>query len=117
MKTGGKYRFNLGFSANSVEEIRAGELLESLGQKKSVMVVAALNEYMDRHPELISGGGKIEIKTTSITTDSLESLVRRILEEKVTCPNIPAAVEKQVNDVMQGDLDIQDMLNDLDIFN
>ncbi len=117
MKAGGKYRFNLGFSANSVEGIRAGELLESLGQKKSVVVVAALNEYMDRHPEVVSCGGKIEIRMTSITTENLESLIRKILEEKSLLGNAAAESILQAESIEQGENDILDMLGDLDFFN
>ena len=35
MKKDGKYRYSLQFGMSSEEEIRAGELLESLGNKKS----------------------------------------------------------------------------------
>ena len=48
----GKYRYTLQFGMESVEEQRAGELLENMGNKKSPVIVAALNEYLDRHPEL-----------------------------------------------------------------
>ena len=49
----GKYRYTLQFGMESVEEQRAGELLENMGNKKSPVIVAALNEYLDRHPELL----------------------------------------------------------------
>ena len=50
MKKDGKYRFSLQFSMSSEDEIRAGELLENLGNKKSKVLIAALNQYMDNHP-------------------------------------------------------------------
>ena len=52
MKKNGIYRFSLQFGAGTEEQIRAGELLERLGNKKSQIIVAALNEYMKTHPEL-----------------------------------------------------------------
>ena len=54
MKKDGKYRYSLQFGMSSEEEIRAGELLESLGNKKSKVLIAALNEYVTNHPELES---------------------------------------------------------------
>ena len=50
MKKDGKYRYSLQFGMSSEEEIRAGELLESLGNKKSKVLIAALNEYVTNHP-------------------------------------------------------------------
>ena len=50
MKKDGKYRFSLQFSADSEEQVRAGELLERLGNRKSAVVVAALNDYLDSNP-------------------------------------------------------------------
>ena len=52
MKKDGKYRFTLQFGSESDEEYRAGEFLEHLGNKKSAVIVAALNEYLTSHPEL-----------------------------------------------------------------
>ena len=46
MKKDGKYRFTLGFGSDTEEEYRAGEFLESLGNKKSAIIVTALNEYL-----------------------------------------------------------------------
>ena len=54
MKKDGKYRFSLQFNSETEEQFRAGELLERMGNRKSHLVVAALNEYMESHPELKS---------------------------------------------------------------
>ena len=51
MKKDGRYRFTLQFAMDSEENVRAGELLERLGNKKSRVVVAALNALADDHPE------------------------------------------------------------------
>jgi hypothetical protein len=49
------YRYCIQFRAHTDSEIRAGELLEKLGRKKSAVIIAALLEYMDNHPELMDG--------------------------------------------------------------
>lgn len=46
MRKDGKYRFTLQFSANSEEQIRVGELLEKLGNRKSTIIVSALSDYI-----------------------------------------------------------------------
>ena len=55
MKKNGKYRFTLQFGMNSEQEIRAGEILEKMGNKKSKFLIAAINEYASNHPELNIG--------------------------------------------------------------
>ena len=52
MKKDGKYRYTLQFGSETDEEYRAGELLESLGNKKSAVIIAALNEDLASRPEL-----------------------------------------------------------------
>ena len=47
MKRDGKYRFSLQFGSETREQMQAGELLERLGNRKSAVVIAALNAYMD----------------------------------------------------------------------
>ena len=52
MRRQGVYRFSLQFPGDTEERVRAGELLERLGNRKSAVVVAALNQYLDQHPQL-----------------------------------------------------------------
>ncbi len=117
MKKDGKYRFNLGFPASSMEEIRAGELLESLGQKKSVIVVAALNEYIEKHPELQSGVGTLNISLNAVPQNYLEETVRRLIEERLSGVEIPKSTLQPVPDPDEVSSDIMDMLSDLEYFN
>lgn len=42
MRTNGGYRFSLQFAADTEEQIRAGEFLEKMGNRKSVMIVNAI---------------------------------------------------------------------------
>ena len=53
MKKNGIYRYSLQWAENTEEKIRAGELLERLGNRKSTVVIAALNAYMDVPPRAL----------------------------------------------------------------
>lgn len=119
MKKGGKYRYSLQFGSDSEEEVRAGELLERLGNKKSAIVVAALNAYISTHSDLEVSHCKIEIKTTSsYDQESIKALVRAMVEEKLR--ELPAAqlpafsAGKETTDFL--DEDVLQMLDNLDLF-
>ena len=117
MKKDGKYRYSLQFGMSSEEEIRAGELLESLGNKKSKVLIAALNEYVTNHPELESERCELRISYQSIPMELLETKIRQLVEERLgsvtTFPQTNTAVQEQVEHVSQ---DIVDMLGDLELF-
>ncbi len=99
------------------EEKRAGQLMEVLGNRKSRIVVAALNEYLDNHPDLLSGEHKIQFQLKAVPQDQLEACVRRIVAEHLGS-GFP--VEKTVDPVRLEPStvsnDILEMLNDLDCF-
>ena len=115
MKQGRLYRFNIQFTAQSDAEERAGDFLDSLARRKSTVIVAAVIEYMQNHPEMLSDPRHIQVST--ISPDQLEATIRAIIEEKFsnlpanyhsTC--VPAADEEQLH------TDIADMLDDLELF-
>lgn len=116
MKRDGVYRFNLQFPADTQEHIRVGEVLERLGKRKSSLVVAALGEYLDRHPQWETPGVRIKIEQQSaLTREKLEELVRRLVEEKlaslpVSSQEADSAVEEEL------DSDISQMLENLELF-
>lgn len=84
MKKNGKYRFSLQFSDDTAEGRKAGELLESYGNRKSMIIVAALNEYMDAHPELNQENCSVQVSVTPLASpDELERMVRRVVEERI----------------------------------
>lgn len=117
MKKDGKYRYSLQFGMSSEEEIRAGELLESLGNKKSKVLIAALNEYVTNHPELESERCELRVSYQSIPMELLETKIRQLVEERLgsvtTFPQTNTAVPEQVEHVSK---DIVDMLGDLELF-
>lgn len=77
VKQNGKYRFSLQFKADSNANIAAGELLERLGNRKSAVVVAALNDYISVHPEIAAGTTKISVKIESeVKRESLEEKLK-----------------------------------------
>lgn len=116
MKRDEIYRFNLQFPADTQEHIRVGEVLERLGKRKSHLVVAALGEYLDRHPQWETPEVRIKIEQQSaLTREKLEELVRRLVEEKlaslpVSSQEADPAVEEEL------DSDISQMLENLELF-
>mgnify|MGYP006067171515 CR=1 FL=1 len=101
MKKDGLYRYSLQFPDDSEKRIRAGELLEKLGNKKSAVIVAALNEYLDNHPEFgtETQGLRIRIEQENgISRDKMERLIRTLIQEQLQHTTEPPlnvqAVEK-----------------------
>lgn len=113
----GKYRYTLQFGMATVEEQRAGELLENMGNKKSPVIVAALNEYLDKHPELLSGKAVIQYRLSTLPHEQLKETIRQLIEERL---GTGAPIQLQTGDTQettkQVSSDILDMLSDLDCF-
>ncbi len=120
MKKNGKYRFTLQFGMDSDEEVRAGELLERLGNRKSVVIVAALCEYMEAHPEMFAGGNKIKVSVSGIRDDKLEEMIWRIVEERLGAITeslaMPAVEPDTESPEWTDNSEILGMLDDLDLF-
>ena len=113
----GKYRYTLQFGMQTEEEQRAGELLENMGNKKSPVIVAALNEYLDRHPELLSGKTVIQYRLSTLPPEQLKETIRQLIEERLGSGfPIPAATADAAVPAQQVSSDIMDMLSDLDCF-
>lgn len=135
MKKDGLYRYSLQFPDDSEKRIRAGELLEKLGNKKSAVIVAALNEYLDNHPEFgtETQGLRIRIEQENgISRDKLERLIRTLIQEQLRHTTelplnvqaveksglIPSSEGERSNEEMPESLkeDIAQMLANLDMF-
>ena len=120
MRKDGKYRFTLQFSADSEDQIRVGELLEKLGNRKSLILVSALSDYIRAHPELQSDYSKIEVKVAlAYDRSQMERLIRSIVEEKLselhTTQTIADASVSGTSEALEED--ITKMLDNLDMFN
>ena len=117
----GKYRFSLQFDSDSDNQVQAGEFLERLGNRKSRVVVEAINEYMDNHPELDTAEKKIEIKLNSLHTyskEKIEQMVRALIEEKLSLIQASNNIKKEGDAITSGttDKDIATMLDNIDLF-
>ena len=98
MKRDGKYRFSLQFSDDTAEGRKAGELLESLGNRKSMLIVAALNEYLEGHPELYEANCSIQVSVTPVASpDELERMVRRVVEERISGRQLPSEPDQKIS--------------------
>lgn len=118
MKKDGKYRFTLQFGSESDEECRAGEFLEHLGNKKSAVIVAALNEYLTSHPELQSPYCKIEVKVGSnFNQEKVEQIIRTIVEEKMAMLQLSGTATPRADQVPETlEQDVATMLDNLELF-
>ena len=121
MKKDGKYRFSLQFGTETKEQVQAGELLEKLGNRKSQIIVAALNEYMISHPELQNPHCKVEVKVTSTSEYSrsdIEQMVRALVEEKLALAQASGIIQKDGDSAHSSilDEDITAMLDNINIF-
>ena len=97
---------------------RITELLERLGNKKSAVIIAALNEYMISHPELQSPYCKIEVKVGSaLNQDRVEQIVRSIVEEKLSMLQLSGTATPKAENISDTiEKDVVTMLDNLDLF-
>lgn len=118
MKRENVYRFSLQFGTDTTDKIRAGEFLEKLGNKKSTVVVAALNEYLEQHPEAKSETLRIRVEQEGdLHREKLEQLVRALVREQLEKVNTPAnRCLSEPGDEQQLEDDIAQMLENLDLF-
>ena len=117
MRKDGKYRFTLQFGADSEDQIRVGELLEKLGNRKSMIIVSALSDYINAHPELQSGYSRIEVKVApAFDRNQMERLIRSIVEEKLF--ELHTIADTSMSGPSEAlEEDITKMLDNLDMFN
>ena len=118
MKRDGRYRFSLQFGAETESQVRAGELLEKLGNKKSAVVVAALD--LETHPELCTPALTIRInEENAMRREKLESLILGIVKEQIAHISIATGNNAPASDALPETLedDIAQMLGNLDLFN
>ena len=103
---------------DTAEEQQAGQFLEQLGNKKSPIIVAALNKYLEENPGLLDGQVSVQVHVSGLDSQMLEDTIRKLIEERlgssVPLPKQTAASPQE--NVEQVSADILEMLNDLDSF-
>lgn len=117
MKKDGRYRFSLQFPAETETQKRVGELLERAGNRKSAIVVEAVNAYIGLHPELLSEKDRITIHVQNeYGKEQIEQIVCRLIEERLAeTPFIRGNVQGSPDQTGLED-DISQMLDNLDFF-
>ena len=115
MKKDGKFRFSLQFGSETEEDRMAGDFLEQLGNKKSAMVVAAINEYLDNHPQLRSKDYVIKIERTNYDRRKLEQIITEILDQRGSLQMRDRECDTKtcVKDICS---DIEEMLSEVALF-
>ena len=114
----GKYRYTLQFGMDTAEEQQAGQFLEQLGNKKSPIIVAALNKYLEDNPELVDRRVRVQVHVSVPDPRMLEDKIRQLIEERLSS-GVPFPTPTDANphaNVEQVSADILEMLNDLDSF-
>ena len=114
----GKYRYTIQFGMETEAEKQAGEFLERLGNRKSPVIIAAINEYLQNHPELSNGRGSVQFNISGVDPRMLEIKIRKLIEERLGS-GVPLPAQKDLNApaaAKQVSNDILDMLGDLDCF-
>lgn len=123
MRTGDGYRFSLGWSNSSIEKRAVGELLEALSNRKSDLVVQAVWEYIQAHPEIVQPDTKVVISVHSTpTVEQMLAKIQRMVEDSVQKKLEGIKLignPEQAQDLPDGpsETDLDDMLANLDIFN
>ena len=79
-----KFRFTLQWSTDTQEKIAVGTLLEQLGNKKSYLVIVAVMEYIQRHPEIAAPGAEVKIAyQPTQTREQLMEMVKTMTKAAV----------------------------------
>ena len=119
MKKDGKYRFTLQFPAVTEEQIAVGELLESLGNRKSALVVAAVLHFAHAQQSKLSQVLPFtQSRAPRVSRDALKSIVRELLSEDAMAqmPDTQAPLPADdFQNAPQGS-ELETMLNNLSLF-
>ena len=124
MRRDDKYRFSLSWGRDTAEKIAVGDLLETLKNRKSDLIVQAVWEYIGNHPEVMAENAKIVITVQSTPTDEqtlakIQQMIDASVERLKDSMKFQIQQEKQVEQVAPTVLnqkDLDDMLDNLTIF-
>lgn len=122
MRKGNRFRFTLQWAADSQERNAAGEFLERLGNKKSDVIVMALWEYLQQHPEAAAPDARIKITAQPILSkeqilSEVKEMIRTYIAEMRPALSDSSEIITRgnpLNAVSEDDLNV--MLENLDVF-
>jgi hypothetical protein len=117
MKKNGKYRFTLQFPNESEVQKTVGDFLERMGNRKSALIVQALWEYLQNHPEHAAGQLLPCPVPLALSRNELRTLIGDILKEQLS-PTPPQALIPSSSDSSPPipESAIDSMLSNLDLF-
>ena len=112
MRTADGYRFSLQFKAQSDAHRQAGEFLESLGNKKSEIIITALSEFIMSHPEVLNTDNPVKILAVNgYTEESIKAMIESLVLKVVGKPRIDS------NDIGQENQKIESSMSEaIDLF-
>ena len=84
MKKNGKYRFSLQFPNESEVQKTVGDFLERMGNRKSALIVQALWEYLQNHPEHAAGQSLSCPVPLALSRNELRTLIGDVLKEQLS---------------------------------
>jgi len=114
MRTEKGYKITLQFPAKTLEQRQAGEFLERLGSKKSRVVVQALTDYLQKHPDLLENGGMIRVDAVaSLSKDEVRAIIREELARGKYAPL--STTSDDLTNMEQGNI-VNSMLDNLGLF-
>ena len=122
LRKGDRYRFSLQWKADTQESTAVGAFLEKLGNKKSDFIVKVTWDYLQSHPEMMNPVAKIAINTQAVFSRvQLQEEIRSMLdaymsEYQAGMPKLPVAEQQKREAPILDDDDINDMLDNLNIF-
>jgi len=78
------FRFTIQFKNLSEAHRQAGELLERSGNKKSEVILTALNEYIRLHPEVLNKDNPVKvIAAYGISEEAIQSRIEELFKRHI----------------------------------
>lgn len=116
MRGKGKYRFSLQFGADSPKHVRIGELLERCGNRKSLLIIEALDEYLRSHPDAEIQGA-LSIKRGEADGEELKQMIRSVVEDQIAeIWKNGSRHELPFDAGVTGENDLSQMLDNINLF-
>lgn len=111
----GKYRYTLEFSGETEQAIRVGRFLEACKNKKSRIVIPAIDAYLTAHPDLLSPRMEIVLShDNGLSKGEILKLIEAEIAKVASSQEFESRVQVAPDIILESELDT--MLDDLDAF-